>query len=260
MELKLGSCLYYKMGDGFSMDEVSSESGIEESAFLVRQPVFTRDKDIWGYELVASTVPVMQDGKLASSFAELVSVYQSNLSTLDGGFVDGKKILMDIFKETQLSCCQLPEKCDQCIVGLSQDIAASSACPLFVDSLREGGVGVALDEGIETDIFKNFADKCDVVKVSLADKTPQEIVKIRQKYKGYDFELLATDVTSWEPTKARELWVSLTSRDRFFRFRRLKKARKSQPALFPSCSCCVNWAIRTARWRNWRRLLRRMFR
>ncbi len=186
------------MGDGFSMDEVSSESGIEESAFLVRQPVFTRDKDIWGYELVASTVPVMQDGKLASSFAELVSVYQSNLSTLDGGFVDGKKILMDIFKETQLSCCQLPEKCDQCIVGLSQDIAASSACPLFVDSLREGGVGVALDEGIETDIFKNFADKCDVVKVSLADKTPQEIVKIRQKYKGYDFELLATDVTSWE--------------------------------------------------------------
>ncbi len=181
------------------MTEISSTSEIlGEATFLVRQPIFSRDKDVWGYELVGSGKPVLSNGRVASSFADLVAVYQENLSALGEQLAAGKKIVMNISDDHQINETNLPDGLDMCVVGLSQNVAGLPQCSQFVDIMRGGGGVFALSEELDPHVFKDLAPRCDIIKVSLAGKTPPEIVKIRQLYKDYDAELLATDVTSWE--------------------------------------------------------------
>lgn len=172
----------------------------QSNALVVRQPIFTRDKDIWGYEFVSNSMPVMADGSEIISLADFITVFQEHLAEFGGGDTLGsKRILLDVPEGIHLRSDNLPEGWKQCVFGICQANADDSDCQGFARSIISNGGSVALHDSIEPEsAFHSLMEKSDIIRVSLAEKTPPEIVDIRNKFKNFPGKLLVTDVNSWE--------------------------------------------------------------
>ncbi|MBI9078393.1 MAG: HDOD domain-containing protein [Pseudodesulfovibrio sp.] len=181
------------------MTEGMADPGFQvEQALIVRQPIFDRDKMVWGYELLTNSIPLLSDGTEATSLSGLILAYQENLSGLGDELSTDKKILLPLTEKSLLSSEELPNGWENCVFGVCQQAASSPECPKFVDFMKHFGGMMSLDASVDPLMFNEFVDHTDIIKVSLAGKTPPEIVQIRRKYKDFKGELLATDISSWE--------------------------------------------------------------
>lgn len=181
-----------------SLCEESLASDLEP-VMVVRQPIFGRDKDIWGYELLASGVPTASDGGGTVSLAEFMDGFQGYFSGKPcESLIQGKRFLLNIPEGVCLTGEAVPEGWEKCVFGICQSVADPD-CRGFAESVRSGGGCVALTGNVvpESD-FDALLEKGDIIKVSLEGKTPPEIVNIRHKYRGFKGKLLITDVNSWE--------------------------------------------------------------
>lgn len=180
-----------------SKDTLEAEPQANER-LVVRQPIFDRDKSIWGYEFVTNEAPALPGNGDDSPLSNLVSSYKDNLAALGSELSDDKKLVLSLDNEAYLNASGLSEEMAGCAFGVSGDAACSELCKDFAETLREKGCTVVLDSETEPSVFEGLVDRCDVIKVSLEGKTPPEIVKIRSKFKSFSGKLLATDICSWE--------------------------------------------------------------
>jgi len=165
-------------------------SETDEQPILIKQPIFDREKSVWGYELVSS-------GKADStvSLAELISTFKEDMSSYGLEFSADKKLFLNVDKEKYLNSAPLPEVLGGCVFGVCDDVACSQGCTCFADNLHECGGSFAIDSDSITDAL---LEKCDIVKVSVRGKAPADIVRIRKQYKSFEGHLLATEVDTWE--------------------------------------------------------------
>jgi len=178
--------------------DIDEEAEEAEEAFVVRQPIFDRDKTVWGYELVTNYEEVPTEKGKGESLSDLVARSQKSMSVLNEELKSDKKLLLNITQERYLNNDDFPKDWDHCVFGVSPKTAISEHCSGFADSMHGGGGAMAIDNDMDLEAHDALVDKCDIVKVSLAGKTPPEIIKIRRQYKDFKGKLLATDVTSWE--------------------------------------------------------------
>jgi len=180
------------------MGEVVADSAIAEQSLIVRQPIFDRDKNVWGYDLLANSTPSLFDGKEATSLSDLISAYQDNLLALGDELSTDKKLFLRISDDRYLSNGELPEGWENCVFGVCQKTARSPEYPKFANSMKSSGGLLAIEGGLDSMLPDTVVDDSDIIKISLAGRTPPEIIKIRRKYKKFRGKLLATDVSSWE--------------------------------------------------------------
>lgn len=170
-----------------------------DQAMIVRQPIFSRDKDIWGYELLSSGGLTDSDGDRNSSLTDFIGVFQDYYSRLAGEpSFKGKRLFLNVPEGVHLERDELPEGWKHCVFGISQGTVRDSVCQGFAESVRTRGGCVALDGNVEPESASALLENSDIIKVSLSGKTPPEIVNIRHKYKNFRGKLLVTDVNSWE--------------------------------------------------------------
>lgn len=140
----------------------------DRTRMIVRQPIFKRDKNIWGYELI-SDQPWSFAPEESDTLRHMVAGALVQLASLGVGQRDGKELLLNI------NMAELWEK---------------------LELSREGWQCVFCACAEETE--EALQCRCGVIKISVADKTPSEIVAVRKRFKDYDGELLAADVPDWE--------------------------------------------------------------
>ncbi|MFH1914058.1 MAG: HDOD domain-containing protein [Pseudomonadota bacterium] len=174
-------------------DAVAKCETPDEPLLVVRQPIFDRNKAVWGYELRAgSTRP---DGGPVTP-ADIMNAYRATLAPGEDTLVRDKKLLLTIAAENGFDGSLADIDC--CVFGLCGQAAASPRCRELVESLRERGGIVALDADAGEASDPELLKRADIVKVNLSGKTPPDIVKLRARYKSFGGELLATGVTGWE--------------------------------------------------------------
>lgn len=160
--------------------------------FLVRRPIFDRNRDVWGYE-----VDINLEGnysRASVSLCDLVSTYQESLAGLGVPQLTGKKLYLNIGQEDLLPIDLMQEQLEQCVFGVNGKGIRSDVCGCFADTLHLKGGCVAVDCTQDAAVV----EKADIVKVSIASMTPLEVVQTRKGLKGADSLLLAADVGSWE--------------------------------------------------------------
>jgi EAL and modified HD-GYP domain-containing signal transduction protein len=194
---------------------------------IVRRPIFKRDRSVWGYELV-SDKPWSSDGVGTGALKRLVSGQLEKLAALGVGPGDGKKLFLNIDSEDLLHNTW-SRRWDQCVFGICGGAVCSQACSGFADRAHELGGSVAL----EADGPSGTAvmDKCDIIKVSLAGKTPADIVGIRKRYKEFSGKLLATDIPDWETFEGTKALGFHYFQGPFFVEPRIEKGAKLQPSM-----------------------------
>lgn len=179
--------------------EQEGEAGtLPESALIIRQPIFDREKAVWGYELFASGG--LEEGGQAeeSSLNTLLSTYKRSFERVHEGLSADKKILLNLENSAYLECDCNEEGVCNCAFSMCGDALESENCPEFAASVRELGGSVVLDCDMDDAILEKMLDRCDIVKVSMKGKTPPDIVRIRKKFKEFKGVLLVTDVATWE--------------------------------------------------------------
>ncbi|WP_419787806.1 EAL and HDOD domain-containing protein [Pseudodesulfovibrio sp.] len=163
-------------------------------AVIVRQPIFTRDKDIWGYELLSSG-SVEHDVASELTLSEVVRDYRNYISSLPSP-IAGKKILMRVSDSLRVTAddaiCG-----EECAFWFDPKMVDHPGYESLVQELSRDGGTLVMEDSLDpsrADLFRGGV----IIRVSLAEKTPPEIVNIRNKFKGIDCDFLAVDVDSWE--------------------------------------------------------------
>lgn len=169
----------------------------EQSAFMVRQPIFTRDKTVWGYELLTETAPVMADGDLAVCLSDLVEAFKAILELTFGALSLGQKIVLNVEYE---NFCDKPAVSvwDDCVFSLSSDATRSLECMGITKGIRDQGGLIALEGHASLKDCGGLLEQSDLIHVSLADLSPHEIVSFRRKFKDYKGKLLVKGVNTWQ--------------------------------------------------------------
>ena len=181
---------------------IADQQGESTNPFMdtlvVRQPIFDRDKSVWGYELIASEEGSVGAQAEGASLNNLVMAYKDSMSNMCAELSTDKKILLNLDREAYLECNCGVKGYNDCAFGVYDAAASSDQCPAFTEIMRENGGTVVLDCDMDADVLEKLLGNCDIVKVSMKDKTPPDIVGIRRKFKEFDGMLLATDVATWE--------------------------------------------------------------
>lgn len=180
------------------MDEELTCTNIDEqSSFFVRQPIFTRNKTVWGYELVTESAPVMSDGGLAVCLTDLVEAFKAILFESFGELAQGHKILLNVEYE---NFCDKPAASgwENCVFSLSSMATKSLECVTVSKNVHGQGGLIALEGNASLDDCGGLLEKSDYVHVSLDNMSPPEIVAFRKKFKAYKGKLLVKNVKTWQ--------------------------------------------------------------
>lgn len=180
------------------MSDSIQSFAMPESAFMVRQPIFSRDKTVWGYELATSCVPVLADASQASCFADFVATFQSTLSFLVGGLAASQKIIVNVDKDNLCFDMGVSTEWGNCIFNLSADAIAAEESGAFVEFIHGNGGMVALEGGSYLLGHGDLLDMSDFIRISMAGKKPQEVVALRRTFKDFGGRLLVQAVRSWQ--------------------------------------------------------------
>lgn len=168
---------------------------VSEQTMIVRQPIFTRDKDVWGYELLSSD-PDAACGESAPTLSGLVRFYRDHVARMPSPLAE-KTLLLTLPDSVDLTGDFHDEDGPVCAFFLNADRAAHPDSVALAETLRRKGGALVVEESLDPSVRERLDHGC-IIRVSLADKTPPEIVNIRKKFKGTNSKFLAVDVDSWE--------------------------------------------------------------
>ncbi|WP_243546482.1 EAL and HDOD domain-containing protein [Pseudodesulfovibrio tunisiensis] len=166
----------------------------DSSLFLVRQPVFDRDRNVWGYELKTNAVEAL-DGLVQEN---MVDAFRDTLAAIGENAGIDKKIFVSADLEELLGEGDTPIDWGNCVVTFSGESAGSREHRLFVETMKQFGGTMLLDQDVGAEVFDELAAEADIFRVSLAGKSPRDIVKARHSLKDFPGRFLASDIESWE--------------------------------------------------------------
>ena len=163
---------------------------------IVRQPIFTRDKDIWGYELLSTPSLATPEEADTATVSDQVYSYRNFVEQFPPSLGD-RRLLVSLPGSVCFENIQLIAGSKQYAFSIAPDVTDHVDCAHFTNSVRALGGVVVVDERSQKSEFP-MVEPGDIVRVSLTGKTPPEIVNIRKRFKNCDCEFLAADVNSWE--------------------------------------------------------------
>ena len=194
--------------------------------FVARQPIFSLDDTIWGYELLFRHSDLVAYAQVADQVIATAKVIADGFSIATTGIDQDKKFLINfppqlLLQETALS---LPK--DICIIEILETVRPEPEIITACLKMKQDGYILALDDFIGEPGFEPFLEIADIVKVDVFDLKPPEIIKIAQQLNRYQCTLLAEKIEDRETYQlTRSLGFSLFQ-GYFFSKPEMMKGRK----------------------------------
>ncbi len=179
--------------------------------YVARQPVFTIDKKIFGYELLfrlglENVFPDI-DGDVATSNVLSNTFFSFELKEILGN----KPGLVNFTKQLVLQKSPLLFPKQHIIIEILEDIEPDDDVIEAMTSFKNEGFTIALDDFIYHKKFKPMMDLCSIIKFDLVT-TPLETLPdiVMNIHQNYDITLLAEKVETYEEFElAKEMGFTL---------------------------------------------------
>ncbi|EGB15397.1 diguanylate phosphodiesterase [Pseudodesulfovibrio mercurii] len=137
-----------------------------ESMFIARQPVFTPDESVWGYELLFRTgrdnVAVIGDESQATA-----SVIADGLTLATDGMDQAARILINFPEKLLVEDAGFALPKDRCVVEILENVRPSRAALAATRRLKDAGYTLAVDDFVGQDELRPFLELADIVKVDV---------------------------------------------------------------------------------------------
>lgn len=174
--------------------------------FVARQPIFTREQDIWGYELLFRHSGHGNEAKISDPDIATAKVIADGLSMVLPQLDAQKKVLINFPQNLLAGGVNVTLPPEQCIIEILETVAPT---PEILDScnrIKQEGYMLALDDFVGNTGYEPFLELADIVKVDVLGQSKDDIIKLSQRLKHYNCRLLAEKV---EDADINQLTMSL---------------------------------------------------
>lgn len=169
--------------------------------YVARQPIFDRNIELFGYELLYRDGTANSYGSDIDDDTATARVLMN--SFLEIGFeqiTDSSQAFVNFGEETLKNGSVFFFKSDGLIVEILENVAIDRQIRDICVSLKEKGYKVAIDDAVWKDMsrYEEILDYVDIVKVDFSQNNPDERKKIIARYKRSGLKFLAEKVETKE--------------------------------------------------------------
>ncbi len=187
-------------------DELLKQDEQFEPIFVARQPIFDRNQNIWGYELLFRHSGTAGSAQVTDPDVATAKVIADGFTLALTGMPPGRRTLINFPQNLILRGAAFALPKDICVVEILETVQAT---PEIVDAckkIKEAGYILALDDFVGQPGFEEILKIADIVKVEILGQPTPNIIKISQALKKSGTKLLAEKI---EDQKAYQLTKSL---------------------------------------------------
>ena len=164
-----------------------------DKIFVARQPIFTAEMRIWGYELLfrhgETHSAVFTDGEQATTQV-IADGYALGIRGVDGSV----KALVNFPRNVLIGPAPYVLPAERCVVEILETVQPEAEVMAACRQLKDYGYTLALDDFVGEPGFEPLCEIADIVKVDILGKTPSEVMAIVKGLRGYKARLLAEKV------------------------------------------------------------------
>ena len=169
------------------------EQQFYDRIFVARQPIFTAEMRIWGYELLfrhgEAQAAVFTDGDQATTQV-IADGYALGIRGMGGGV----KALINFPRNVLLGPAPYVLPSERCVVEILETVRPEDEVMEACRQLKEHGYTLALDDFVGEPGFEPLCEIADIVKVDIFGKTPDEVSAIVKGLRRFKARLLAEKV------------------------------------------------------------------
>ncbi|MDK2872989.1 MAG: hypothetical protein PWQ64_753 [Desulfomicrobiaceae bacterium] len=169
-----------------------------ETIVVARQPIFTAEQRVWGYELLFRS-------KTDLSQAVITDADQATLQVIADGFAVATenvpaeaRVLINFPRNLLLGEAPYVLPADRSIVEILETVTLEPEVLAACARLKEAGYTLALDDFVGQSGFEPLCALADIVKVDLLTQTPESVMAIVKSLRRYNITLLAEKVETRE--------------------------------------------------------------
>lgn len=166
--------------------------------FVARQPVFSSDEELWGYELLFRHSDLAASAQVDDQVVATAKVIADGFSIATTGVDQNKKFLINFPPELLLQQTALSLPKETCIIEILETVSPEPQIVSACRQMKQEGYILALDDFIGEPGFEPFLEIADIVKVDVFGLKPPEIIKISQQLGRYKCKLLAEKIEDRE--------------------------------------------------------------
>ena len=185
------------MTSAFRPIELGDVKPAPGTRFVARQPIFTREEQVFGYELL------FRDG--VESYFCASDMEAASRSTLDSSMLIGLDVLCD-GRRAFVNCTRevlvkdyitlLPSS--QTVAEILEIVPPDDQVQAACQRLKEAGYWIALDDFVANDPRAPLTEYADIIKVDMRRTTPEERVDLVKRYGPWRCRMLAEKVETRE--------------------------------------------------------------
>ncbi len=175
-------------------DEQSSAN-----TFVGRQPIFDRDQNVFGYELLFRSGSTTNANLAGQGDMVSLSLMNNSLTVIGlEALTGGKKAFVNITRKLLLDGDYTVLPKDVVVIELLENITPDDEVLDACKKLKDAGYTLALDDMVSEKGYESLLGLVDIVKVDFRGVAPQERIALAQRLAGLDVKLLAEKVETRE--------------------------------------------------------------
>lgn len=162
--------------------------------FVARQPIFTRDMRIWGYELLFRHGKDVQAAVILDGEHATTQVIADGFTLAAQGMREGTKALINFPRNVLVGAAPYVLAPERCVVEILETVEPEREVLDACQRLKDSGYLLALDDFVGQRGFEPLCALADIIKVDILHKTPAEVRTIVEGLAPYKAALLAEKV------------------------------------------------------------------
>ncbi|WP_022662058.1 EAL and HDOD domain-containing protein [Paucidesulfovibrio longus] len=172
----------------------------DESVFVARQPIFSADQEVWGYELLFRSSASAQTAQVTDDDLATSQVIADGFTLARPGLHEGQRMLVNFPERLLLEETALALPPDICVVEILETVAPTEAVLDKLRQLKAEGYTIAMDDYAGEPELEPFLDVADILKMDILalGSDPQRIRDALAQIGGRKLRLLAEKVENEE--------------------------------------------------------------
>lgn len=176
------------------MDDSLQTEHQPEPIFVARQPIFTADRDIWGYELLFRHSGAATTAQVADQDVATARVIVDGYMLAQEQIAPDKRMLINFPRNLILSDAAFALPIHQCVPEILEHVEPTPDIITACSRLKNAGYTLALDDYVGQPGYEELIRISDIIKVEVLGMNPMDLMKTVKNLKPHGVTLLAEKV------------------------------------------------------------------
>lgn len=169
-----------------------------ETIVVARQPIFTADQRVWGYELLFRSKQDLGQAVITNADQATVQVIADGFALATENVPPETRVLINFPRDLLLGEAAFVLPAGRAVVEILETVRPEPEVLAACNRLKEAGYTLALDDFVGQKGFEPLCALADIVKVDILNQTPADVMAIVKGLRNYPATLLAEKVETRE--------------------------------------------------------------